>query len=182
MALTALEIEAIFRIQDLATPAFKRIADEARVLSRDLKAIAADINTSFNATFSAMNIGVTSQITQVDALAAAWARVGAAAKAAGVVAAPAAAIGGATPRNLLGGHGSSNSVHVSSPSTPLPGGHALFRGSNAAMVGAGALGYGMFEGFKMGDVLSRGLANVFPEGNPADRAAKQKQLEANKPR
>jgi hypothetical protein len=37
-----------------------------------LKAIAADINSSFNASFSSMSIGVTSQITQVNELALAW--------------------------------------------------------------------------------------------------------------
>jgi hypothetical protein len=47
MALTALEIEAIFRIEDFATPAFRRIAEEARALSRELKSIAESITVSF---------------------------------------------------------------------------------------------------------------------------------------
>ena len=53
---------------------------------------------------------------------------------------------------------------------PLRGGPAI-----AATVAAG---YSLYEAFDVGDIVSKGLANVYPEGNPADLEMKKKELTA----
>jgi hypothetical protein len=48
--------------------------------------------------------------------------------------------------------------HVSSLSTRIPGGHAHFRGGgNAAMAGAGALAYGVYEEAEVEDIAARAM-------------------------
>ena len=68
MAVTALELEVIFRLDDFVSPAFKKIAEEGRLLEKELKRIALDTSGSFKASFSTMSTGVGAQIKEVDLL------------------------------------------------------------------------------------------------------------------
>jgi hypothetical protein len=178
MALSALEVLAVFKVEDLATNTFRKIAAEAKALSRELKEIAAGIDQNFGAAFLSMQGGITHQIEEARLLAGEWRAVERAALAAGR-----AAHGGAS-RNLLGGgsggrgggHGR-GSVPSFSAGVPVPGGHLHSHGSGAgALVGATAAGYSVWEALEINDIASRGIANVFPDGLPSDTAAKQKQL------
>ena len=191
MAMTALEIEAIFRIQDFATPAFRKIAEEARTLKKVLTDIAADTSAAMGSSFNTMTAGVTRQIGEVDALAQAWVRVAGAARAAAAAAQPQASVASAVrtatapamplpalPAVPGGGGPRIPGAHFSPSGIPVPGGHVNMLGNQALIAAAVVGGYGVEEAFKMGDVVSRGLANVFPEGSVQDREAKQKELEA----
>jgi hypothetical protein len=75
-----------------------------------------------------------------------------------------------------GRHGPRQSFHVSSLSTPLPGGHASFRGGgNAAMAALGALGYGVYEEAQFEDAAFRAM---FTAGVPTDNLKATQQFKA----
>jgi hypothetical protein len=134
---------------------------------------AGGLNTAFGSTFRTMETGTTAAIADVGALAAQWRAVATAATAASratavasraSAAATAGGIAGAAAGGRGGRHGPG--VHVSSFGAPIPGGHANFRGgSTAGMIGAGALGYGIYEAAQLEDAAFR---IMFTAGAPTD--------------
>jgi Phage-related minor tail protein len=142
MSMSALEVMAVFRVDDQpALTALRRIAEQVKALSADIKEMIGQNDSAFAGMFAAMSRGIDTSIAEVDRLAVAWREVGAAAG----TASRAAAGGGGSPRNLLGrGPGG---AHFTPSGIPLPGGHLGLggMGGNLAMAGAGAAAYGIYE-------------------------------------
>jgi hypothetical protein len=66
-------------------------------------------------------------------------------------------VGGVLPRGG-GRHGPRQGLHVSGVRTPIPGGHAHFRGGgNATMAALGAVAYGVYQEAEVEDVAARAL-------------------------
>jgi hypothetical protein len=137
-------------------------------MTSDVGALAARLNTasveisslgnSMRTTFATMTTDTSAAAAEVGALAAEWRGVATAATAAARATRTAAAASivapGAGRPGGRGPHGP-RGAHVSSLGVPLPGGvHARFRpGGNAAMAGAGALAYGIYEQAELEDSI-----------------------------
>jgi hypothetical protein len=185
MAMSALEVAAIFRIDEQpALRSLRLIAEQVKALGAEIKEMVGQSNTAFGSIFTKMDTGIGTSIIEVGRLKAAWREVEVAALAAGRA-------GNAGPRSGFGprtsgfGH---RSIHASPMRLPTPGGHVSVGsgafgplglgevGGGVALAGGAAAAYGVMEAFEMGDTVSRGLANVFPGGDLGDRAAKEKEL------
>jgi hypothetical protein len=81
--------------------------------------------------------------------------------------------GGAAPTGG-GGVGGGGHIGYRQAGIPVPGGH--LHGTGAGFVAAGAAAYSAYESLEVSDIVSRGLANVYPEGLPSDADAKRKEL------
>jgi hypothetical protein len=173
MTITALEIAAIFKIVDEATPVFERIAERAQALAKELGEVALKIDKNFGASFKEMQTGIGDQIAEVGRLTAAWERAGVAAGAAGrASAAGAVGVGGGGRR--LGGGGGGGGGGFRPSSVDVPGGH--MHGGTGVLVGAGLSAYALAEAYKVDDITTNAIASAFPKGMPDDVGAKRKQL------
>ena len=159
--MTAMEIVALFRLDDQATATLRRIAAEARALTDQFKILtdqAKAFSTAMGSTFRTMGADVGTATAEVRTLAAEWAKVEAAALAAGRAAAFGGPLGGGfrgTPRTTPGiGGGPPSGIHMS-PFT-FPGGSARM-GSNLAMGAAALMGYGIYEEAEVEDIAARAL-------------------------
>jgi hypothetical protein len=161
---TGMEVGALFRLVDEVSPGLRKILESVRELNKAITAARDNLKG-----LGATSPGLGAAITETDSLAAAWRKVGESAAAASKLinetaaksAAAAATATGATtatsatmsrrhrPGWLGGGGGGGGGPHVTGPGIALPGGSHLRVGGNAAMVGAGALGYGIFEDAEM---------------------------------
>src|ERR1700738_1817921 len=120
MSMTALEIMAVFRIDEQpALRSLKIIAEQARALSQELKDIALGINKNFATAFSGMSTGIAGQKTEVAQLATEWRNVERAALAAGRVTRTGMAHPrpGAVPGVAAGSHGGGRSAFGFRPSS-----------------------------------------------------------------
>ncbi len=173
--MTAFEVAAVFGIKDEATTPLRRLAEQVRAFDKlvldatkhlaalgevkfpglggEFKALSDQIETltkTFGAAIATIDSGITSATGEVRTFAAQWANVtreinatSAAMRGINLAGTP-----GLNPRaRIPGPHGggSSSGLHVSPLGVPLPGTHASVRGGNAAMIGAGAIAYGMYE-------------------------------------
>jgi len=85
MPISALEIAAIFKLEDQASVTLGKISESLKKISDQLKAVVDQAQAAFDkigTTFTKMDTGVQSQIKQTNELAAAWDRVAASARAA----------------------------------------------------------------------------------------------------
>ena len=158
-------------LQSLGRVSFKGLADNLKLATDQTAKLAgtvdktsADITAATNrATLSVRELAREFQATAVAARS-----VGTAANASAI------ASGARNPRNVLGSGGSGSGVHYRPGGLPVPGGHVS--GSGVGFVAAAAAAYSAAEGLEAGDIVSRRIANVFPEGSPADLAKKKKEL------
>lgn len=141
---------------------------------------AVKLKQSFGTTFAAMDTGITSAVAEVRLLADEWRAVASAAVAAGratrgIGIGSAAVASAVNPRaRVVGAHGGGDGVHVSSLGVPLPGGHASIRGGgNVAMIGAGALAYGIYEESKFEDAAFRAM---YTAGIPVDKEERTRRM------
>jgi hypothetical protein len=152
-ALSALEVIAIFKLEDQATNVFRKIGEEARALAKELKEIALGIDKNFGMAFTAISTGISQQITDVGLLTKAWEGAAIAARTAGraahTIVGGAGGGGGGSSRNILGFRPSPLSV---------PGGH--IHGSNAAMAGMGAIGYGAYLEAEIEDATAQAMYHL----------------------
>jgi TP901 family phage tail tape measure protein len=195
--ITTFEVASIFKIKDEATAALRRMTEEVRVYSAEIKAAqenlsamsrarltglttrlkgltdeAERVRTAFGTTFTAMDTQVAAATSDARLLAAEWRDVAAAVVASGRAMRGlnvASAAGAVNPRARVAG------AHVSSFGIPLPGGHANIRGgSNAAMVGGGALAYGIYEESQFQDAAFRAM---YTAGIPADKGERDRRMQ-----
>jgi hypothetical protein len=201
--ITSFEVASIFRIKDEATLTLKKMTEEVRAFQMEVKEAqenlaamgrlrltglgtrlkgltdqADKMSSAFGTTFATMDKGVATSTAEVRLLAAEWRSVAAAATAASRATRTVGTAGGNPRQRIAGSHGGGRGFHVSSPGVPLPGGmHARFRGAgNAPLMAAGAAGYSIYEALEVGDVVSKGLANVYPEGLPSNFDAQKDEL------
>lgn len=196
--ITSFEVGSIFRIIDEATPVIERIERQVTALDtiinkarENLTALGVSgkealaplvgsletVGTEFegvNKQVSSMSRRMTTATERATALAGALDR--AAAAGAGVASVPMVGGGGVARGGVYArgaraqGGGGLGGMHVSGMSQRIPGGHVYFRGgNNAAMAGAGALAYGMYEQAKLEDAVFQmkwhaGMANT-PEND-----------------
>lgn len=150
--MTSYEIAAVFRLTDEFTGPLRRIAAEVANLNKAIKGIAdaaKATNTSVEESLRFMGGNVNKTIAEVDRLAAAWTNVSKAATVATSAGGP-----GRSSRNLLAAHGRSD-----------------------AKLGAAAIaGYSILEALDVSDIVSKGLANVYPEGIPSNFNAEKDEL------
>jgi hypothetical protein len=155
-------------------------------LAGELKGLgeqAEQIRTTFGTTFTSIDTGAASAQKETAALAAEWRRVADEVRAAGgamrsvnLGAASASGVGVNPRQRIPGPHGSGgpSGFHYRPSTIPVPSGH--LHGTGAGFAAAGAAIYSAYEGLEVGDIVARGLANVYPEGLPADAEAKKKEL------
>ncbi|MDI1347390.1 MAG: hypothetical protein PSV22_25370 [Pseudolabrys sp.] len=163
--ITSFEVGAVFKIVNEASPGIRAILTDIRALNKAIT------NTEKNMSrlTGVMNKGLGPALGETRALARAWEGVALSAGLAQAAIASASrsnaamkAIGGGGRQNIIGrsggipgggggggarggGRGGSG-FHVSSIASPIPGGHAYFRGGgNMALAGAGAVAYGIYE-------------------------------------
>lgn len=160
--ITSFEVGAVFKLVNDGSPALRKILADVRALNKAIKEAQAQLGL----TTKAMGTSMAPALAETKALAAEWAAVSRNAQGARASIASAsranAALATGNARNIIapggggrgrnsGGSGGGRSsggsgVHVSSIGGSIPGGHANFRGGgNAAMAGAGALAYGIYE-------------------------------------
>jgi hypothetical protein len=158
--ISSFQVGAVFKILDEASPGLRKILESVRELNKAITA------TRDNLKGLGAAPGLGAAIAETDSLAAAWRKVGESAAAAAKVVASSAAssarsaaaaatsvpgvappgIGGGRHRpGWLGGTG----AHITGPGVPIPGGSHLRLGGNAAMVGAGLAGWGIYEAGSM---------------------------------
>ncbi|MDR6303970.1 hypothetical protein GGQ85_001669 [Nitrobacter vulgaris] len=155
--ITSFEVGAVFKIINQASPALTQILRQIREIN-----LAVD-KARKNLALITKPMGMGAAIAETDGLARAWGDVAANAAAARK------AIGGATAANARaalglpavvpggGGHGGrgqpgwlrGGGAHISGPGMSIPGGGHVRFGSNAAMAGAGVLGYGIYQAAEM---------------------------------
>jgi hypothetical protein len=151
--ITSFEVGAVFKILDEASPTLRKVLQQVRALNDVIE----KTKVNLQSLMASAGIGLDPAIAQTRALAVEWRAVSRAAQGAGrslttAAAASARAAAANVPRALpipgRGGFG------VGAFNAPVPGGHAHFRvGSNAAMVGMGALGYGAYEEAELEDAI-----------------------------
>jgi TP901 family phage tail tape measure protein len=162
------EVGAVLTIVDDATGPLRKILEAVREVTKAVKLARTEM-AGFGA---AVAPGIGGAIAGVDTLAGAWrlaaessvvaARImteqaaiagRAARSAAATSGVPGVAAPGAGRRalgsRLSGGGGFGGGAHITGPGVPLPGGSHVRVGGNAAMVGAGALGWGIYEDAEM---------------------------------
>jgi hypothetical protein len=153
-------------------------------LNAEMKALkdqAADIGKVFGAAFTSIDTGASTAQKETASLAAEWRTVtkevqaaGAAMRGINLGAASAMAGPGINPRQrIAGAHGGGGGggLHVSSFGIPTPGGHAYLRGGgNAAMVGGGALAYGLYEQAQLEDATFQMLWHAAMPPTDANKA------------
>ena len=192
MSMTALEVAAIFKIEDQATNVLRRIAEEARALGRELKEIALGIDKSFGTAFASMTGGVTGQMADVKLLAGEWRNVAAAARAAGVASHTAGMGGIGNPGRRLGGGGGPHGplgggrgphvppMHIPTPGSSVGIGAGMLGlgevGGNAALIGAAALGVGMWDSAEIDHLAYQAVYNAH-SGQMPDAPAVQKEMQ-----
>jgi TP901 family phage tail tape measure protein len=177
MSLSAYDVAAVFRLTDEFSGPLRKIAAEVAKLEASIKRIgvvAKETNTSVADSLRGMGGSINRTTAEVDRLAAAWGAVKKQAELAAQASrfsAPPTFRSGVGP----GSHGSrGGGVHYR-PYIHAPGGH-IGGGSGAALLGAGAAAYSVYESLEVGDIVSRGLASVYPEGLPTDADSKRKEL------
>lgn len=150
--ITSFKVGAIFQIVDEATPTVTRITREVNALATAaerakvaLSSITRIGTSGMAAGIAAANAELRAGVANANAYAAAMARAVSAGR--GL---PAAG-GGRGGRHGPGGGG----VHISSLGTSVPGGHARIGGSNAAMLGGGALALGVYQEAQLEDAAFR---------------------------
>lgn len=176
MAVTSLEVAAVFALKDEASAVLKRMSEEVKVFTKfvneakealtrlsgtrlsglntrlsGLSEQAERAGKAFTGAFLSVDRAASSAIVQVNALAAAMRGIQATAKA-GLV----PALGG---RGGGGGGGgrSGFGARLTGPNLPTPGGHASLHGNPAAMGAIGAAAYGLYEEAELQDTVTQML-------------------------
>jgi hypothetical protein len=199
---TSFQVGSVFEIIDRASPVIAKLSREVSDFAKIVADTKAELRSLGNLKLGGLNTNLKTATDQVVALKDAavrasgsiessakkaatsieqitlqWRNAERAALAAGAASNGVAGTGRGSPRNILGSRGSgvSGGLSFRSHHTAVPGGY-IHGGNNAALVGAGALAYGAFEGLTASDLVWKGLANVFPEGTPEDRGRKATEL------
>jgi hypothetical protein len=158
------EIGAVFAIVDDATGPLRKILEAVREVTKAIKLARGEM-AGFGA---AITPGIGGAVAEVNTLAGAWTRAAessvaaakvmrdaaaSAARSARSAAAATSVPGVAAPgigRQRLGSQlGMGGGAHLSGPGVGIPGGSHLRLGGNAAMVGAGLAGWGLYEAGSM---------------------------------
>ncbi len=194
------EVGSIFRVVDEATPVLERIARLGRDVAVSIKGATTELRAMGRVTLSGVTRGAKEASDAILRIGAASEEARAStvqsmesinagkmmaarnarelALAMGEVAGMSRAVAIANAGSTLGGrrggpHGPGRGLHVSSLSANVPGGHIGFRGGgNAALLGAGALAYGVYEEAQFEDAAFRAM---YTAGVPTDKMSQQTQ-------
>ncbi len=150
-----MEVGAVFRIINEASPALAEMLKQVRALNRAIKQ-ATEGMAAMGASLPNLKLGATTG--EVDALAASWrgvAKASAEARLAMGRAASPAAISATAAAGTTGRHRPSwlsrGNAHISGPSVPLAGGSHLRLGGGPALAAGGTLAWGIDQAAKTDD-------------------------------
>ncbi len=176
--ITSFEVGAVLKVIDQASPALRKVLTQLRELNATIE----KAKTGLSSLLTSLNGELDPAIAQTRELAASWRSVSTAAQGArrSLTSATRASAAVAMPRIPRGGgfggfargggRGGHGGFGVSSFGAPIPGGHAHFRvGSDAAMIGAGALGYGMYEEAHLEDSIWQMMFHAGMDNTAANR-------------
>ena len=194
--ITSYEVGAIFKIVDQASPVLKLLADQFNVLDRAilrtqeglaklssqrfaglgtrLKGIneqMAALGVNSDKAFAGMGAAFDSALVGARALKVEMAEIAAISRRVGTGVAASGGGGGFRRggyRGGGGGHGGGG-PRFGYMSAPIPGGSHLHMGGNAALAGAGLLGYGVYEAGQMEDDLFGMLYHSAQKDTPQNR-------------
>jgi hypothetical protein len=164
VAITSFEVGSVFSIIDKASTPLAQLSTKMSEFGKIVAGVKKDLEsigtTSFAGFTTNLRVAIDGAITDTGRLEAKWLQLE------GVIARTAAAArgmggGGGLPhprRNILGGGGAA--AHISG-GVPLPGGmHAHLNAGNAAMLGAGTVGYAAYLEAEVEDTLARTMFHL----------------------